>query len=115
MLFINLKVTEILKKFVPNLLRLRPIQRGDGTKITLDKGKLTMNKDFKIIDRPVCEELDENSVKYKLIDSFENLIGIYDWKVYNLFGNNFFESAIISVEFWKKILKILNQLNNNFD
>ncbi|CAG2162234.1 unnamed protein product [Oppiella nova] len=95
---IKSKVTNILGKFVPTLLRLRPIQRGNGFKVVLDNGKLTINKDFKIIGQPVCEETDDQTVKYTIVVLLEDLMGIYDWKIYNLFGNNFSENAIRKLE-----------------
>ncbi|CAG2112057.1 unnamed protein product [Medioppia subpectinata] len=89
---IKAKITDILSKFVPTLLRLRPIQRGNSFRVTLNNGKLTINKDFKIMGQPVCQELDDQSVKYRIRVLFDNLMGVYDWKIHNLFGMSFAEN-----------------------
>ena len=96
---------EILKRFVPNLLRLKPIQREDGVRVRLSNGKLTIDKDFKIIGQPVCQEVDEQRLKYDITVIFKDLVGIYDWKAY-LFRREFEETVIITVEL-KSLIKLL--------
>jgi len=98
MKIINFKVTDIMKNHMPTSLKLGPIRRGFVTQLILDNGKLSVNSDFKLMGQPICEKVDDQTKKYDFMVSFEDLAGFYDWKIYNLFSNNFSESAIISVK-----------------
>ena len=64
----------------------------------ITNGKLSIDKNFKITDQPVCEEIRENMIKYKINVLLENLMAVYDWKISNLFGKEFSESLILKVE-----------------
>ena len=92
------KVTEILAKFLPDHLKLRPVVRGAITKIHLDNGKLNINEDYNVMGQPMCSKIDDGLVKYDLMVSLNNLMGSYDWNIYNLFRYNFTESALITVK-----------------
>lgn len=88
----------ILKKVIPVFLKPRSIKNGESVKIMISNGKLSIDKNFKISEQPVCEDVGDNRVKYKIYVSFEDLMGVYDWKVSNFLGKDFSESFVVKVE-----------------
>jgi hypothetical protein len=96
-------------KHMPTSLKLNPIIRGFETRLVMEKGSISVNNDFKLIGQPICTEMDDRSKKYDFMVSFDDLAGFYDWKVYNLFGRNFSESAIITVELNFSFHKLITQ------
>ena len=87
------------KKFAPDQLKLKPIIRGILAKVHLENGVLNVKNGYKIVGQPFCKQLEDNTKEYDFMLSFNDLMGSYEWKLYNLFGYNFSESALISVEF----------------
>ena len=87
-----------MNKYIPETLKLKPIKRGNTTRIILENGKLNINKDFKPMGQPICTKIDDKTNKYDITVSFNDLMGVYEWKVFNLFGYNFTESAFITVQ-----------------
>lgn len=96
---------------MPTSLKLNPINRGFQTRLVMGEGSISVNNDFKLIEQPVCTEIDDRSKKYDFMVSFDDLAGFYDWKVYNLFGSNFSESAIITVELNFSFHKTYHSIN----
>ncbi|CAG2162233.1 unnamed protein product [Oppiella nova] len=68
----------------------------DSTTCFLES-ELFANKDFKPMGQPICTKIDDKTNKYDITVSFNDLMGVYEWKVFNLFGYNFTESAFITI------------------
>lgn len=89
------RVNQVIEEKLPRRLLLTDARHGSRIKLTLEKGFIELPK-RKLMAQATCDERG-GVQKYDFMVEFDRPAGAYTWKVENLFGRNFNESALITV------------------
>ncbi|KAI1285732.1 hypothetical protein HDE_11513 [Halotydeus destructor] len=87
------KVAKMVKNKLPTKIDLPPTSRGNSIKLTLDHGTLLLAKKY-LKTQPSCRD-EGLTRRYDLLVKFDQPAGSYHWRIDNLFGRSYNETALI--------------------